>query len=168
MFCYSPKHCFRLIEGQQYHFWSEKSPVVGLEPQTLHRPSTEPCYIKSNATSKIFDPIVSRFDIIEIKRSSFWRWPRLNLVFPFSIFIFLQKNLLEVLISITLGELPSILFQSTTNMHTQGCRALQGCHHLTKMWEFQKMLLGHPPKNEWMIIFFLTFQLNFDDFLLNF
>ena len=25
IFCYSPKHCFRLIEGQQYHCWSEKS-----------------------------------------------------------------------------------------------------------------------------------------------
>ena len=35
MFCYSPKHCFRIIEGQQYHFWSEKSPVVGLELPTL-------------------------------------------------------------------------------------------------------------------------------------
>ena len=27
--CYSPKHCFRLFEGQQYHFLSEKSPAVG-------------------------------------------------------------------------------------------------------------------------------------------
>ena len=35
IFCYSPKHCFRLIEGQQYHCWSEKSPAVGLEPPTL-------------------------------------------------------------------------------------------------------------------------------------
>ena len=48
IFCYSPKHCFRLIEGQQYHFWSEKSPAVGLEPPTLgiqgrrlHHSSTE-------------------------------------------------------------------------------------------------------------------------------
>ena len=35
MFCYSPKHCFRLFEGQQYHCWSEKSPAVGLELPTL-------------------------------------------------------------------------------------------------------------------------------------
>ena len=35
IFCYSPKHCFRLIEGQQYHCWTEKSPAMGLEPPTL-------------------------------------------------------------------------------------------------------------------------------------
>ena len=46
-----PKHCFRLIEGQQYHCWSEKSLVVGLEPPTLgiqgrrlRHSSTEPHY----------------------------------------------------------------------------------------------------------------------------
>ena len=49
IFCYSPKHFFRLIEGQQYHCWSEKSPAVGLEPPTLgiqgrrlHHSPTEP------------------------------------------------------------------------------------------------------------------------------
>ena len=53
IFCYSPKHCFRLIEGQQYHCWSEKSPAVGLEPPTLgiqdrrlHHSSTEPIRIE--------------------------------------------------------------------------------------------------------------------------
>ena len=35
IFYYSPKHRFRLIEGQQYYCWSEKSPAVGLEPTTL-------------------------------------------------------------------------------------------------------------------------------------
>ena len=47
IFCYSPKHCFRLIEGQQYHYWSEKSPAVGQPPtlgilgRCLHHSSTE-------------------------------------------------------------------------------------------------------------------------------
>ena len=57
IFSYSPKHCFRLIEGQQYHCWSEKSPAMGLKPPTLgiqgrrlHHSSTEPLYV---ATSKL-------------------------------------------------------------------------------------------------------------------
>merc|ERR1712051_203077 len=51
IFCYCPKHCFRLIEGQQYLCWSEKSPAVRLEPPTLgiqgrhlHLSSTEPFF----------------------------------------------------------------------------------------------------------------------------
>ena len=51
IFCYSPKHFFRLIEGQQYHCWSEKSPALGLELPTLgiqgrclHHSSTKPLF----------------------------------------------------------------------------------------------------------------------------
>ena len=97
-------------------------------------------------------------------------------VFPFS-----KKHAsqgLTVLISIILGELPSILFQSTTNTCTlRGAGPCRGVIIWRKCENFRKCYLAiHPKMNEWLffcslfnwilMIFYYTFKLNVGNLIL--